>query len=180
LNTLLVDNNRAANIIRSLRSIFSEKHVVSSKVDLSDLIDAVLNITKPECIARNIQIILRLQPGLILQANAGEIQQVLLNLVNNSIQALENSSQGHKKLTIEGVHTDGAIQISVSDNGDGIEPHEQAHLFELLSSSKNKGMGLGLWLCKHIVTRHGGSIWFESNLGGGAKFLVQLPLNTQG
>lgn len=89
LNTLLVDNNRAANIIRSLRSIFSEKHVVNSKVDLSDLIDTVLDITKPECIARNIQIILRLQPGLILQANAGEIQQVLLNLVNNSIQALK-------------------------------------------------------------------------------------------
>ena len=180
LNTLLVDNNRAANIIRSLRSIFSEKHVVSSKVDLSDLIDAVLNITKPECIARNIQIILRLQPGLILQANAGEIQQVLLNLVNNSIQASENSSQGHKKLTIEGVHTEGGIQISVADNGDGITTDAQSQLFELLSSNKRNGMGLGLWLCKHIVTRHGGSIWFEPGPGGGAKFLVQLPLNTQG
>ncbi|ABP34301.1 sensor histidine kinase [Polynucleobacter asymbioticus] len=180
LNTLLVDNNRAANIIRSLRSIFSEKHVVNSKVDLSDLIDTVLDITKPECIARNIQIILRLQPGLILQANAGEIQQVLLNLVNNSIQALENSSQGHKKLTIEGVHTEGGIRISVADNGDGITTDTQSQLFELLSSNKRNGMGLGLWLCKHIVTRHGGSIWFESNLGGGAKFLVQLPLNTQG
>jgi signal transduction histidine kinase len=178
LNTLLVDNNRAANIIRSLRSIFSEKHVVSLKVDLSDLIDAVLNITKPECIARNIHIILRLEPSLVLQANAGEIQQVLLNLVNNSIQALENSSQGHKKLTIECVHNEGGIQISVADNGDGITADAQSQLFELLSSNKRNGMGLGLWLCKHIVTRHGGSIWFESNPGGGATFLIQLPLNT--
>jgi signal transduction histidine kinase len=180
LNTLLVDNNRAANIIRSLRSIFSEKHVVNSKVDLSDLIDTVLDITKPECIARNIQIILRLQPGLILQANAGEIQQVLLNLINNSIQALENSLRGHKKLTIEAVHTECGIQISVADNGDGITTDAQSQLFELLSSNKRNGMGLGLWLCKHIVTRHGGSIWFESNPGGGATFLIQLPQNTQG
>ena len=177
LNTLLADNERAANIIRSLRSIFSEKHVIHSEVNLADLIETVLNIAKPECIAKNIQITLRLEPHLVLQANAGEIQQVLLNLVNNGIQALENSSQEHKKLAIEAIHSEDGIEISIADNGDGISLDAQNQLFELLSSGKGNGMGLGLWLCKHIVTRHGGSIRFETNTDGGAKFLVYLPLS---
>ena len=180
LNTLLADNERAANIIRSLRSIFSEQHVDGTQVNIGDLLDAVLSITKPEIISKNIQIALRLEPGLVLQANGGEIQQVLLNLINNAIESLAGSSQAHKKLTIEGAHVGGGIRLSVTDNGDGIAPEAQKQLFELLSSGKSNGMGLGLWLCKHIVTRHGGLIWFEPNPDGGAQFLLELPLSIPG
>ena len=69
--------------------------------------------------------------------------------------------------------------VTVADNGDGIPEASQKQLFELLSSSKSSGMGLGLWLCKHIVTRHGGSIVFEPNPGGGAKFLVRFPVDSE-
>lgn len=175
--TLLADNQRAANIIRSLRSIFSDEEVSTSKIDLGDLVQVVLSITKPEVISKNIQVVMRLDSHLIAAANAGEIQQVLLNLINNAIQALVNSQKNDKKLVIDGKHVDGGVQISVTDNGGGISEEAQAHLFELLSSTKSSGMGLGLWLCKHIVTRHGGSIAFESNPGGGAKFLVRLPVD---
>jgi signal transduction histidine kinase len=176
--TLLADNQRAAGIIRSLRSIFSDEEVSISKIDIGDLVQAVLNIIKPEVGSKNIQVVLKLEPHLIAAANASEIQQVLLNLINNSIQALVNSQRADKRLTIDGKHSDGGVQISVADNGDGLSAEAQVHLFELLSSTKRTGMGLGLWLCKHIVTRHGGNIWFEANPEGGAKFLVQLPLRT--
>lgn len=178
LATLLADNQRAAGIIRSLRSIFSDEEVSSSKIDIGDLVQTVLNIIKPDVGSKNIQVILNLEPQLIAAANAGEIQQVLLNLMNNSIQALVNSQKVNKRLTIEGKHVDGGVQISVSDNGVGLSAEAQVHLFELFSSTKRTGMGLGLWLCKHIVTRHGGNIWFEANPEGGATFLVKLPSRT--
>jgi signal transduction histidine kinase len=175
LDTLLSDNQRAARIISSLRSIFSDGEVNTSQVNLGDLVQTVLNITKPELAAKNIQVALRLQPNLLASANASEIQQVMLNLVNNGIEALVASDCIDKRLTIEGGHSDAGVQISVADNGQGLSKESQSHLFELLSSTKGSGMGLGLWLCKHIVSRHGGSIWFESNPGGGAKFIFHLP-----
>ena len=175
LDTLLADNQRAANIIRSLRSIFSEEKVVATKVDVGELLQTVLNIAKAEITAQKIQIILQLESGLIANVTSGEIQQVLLNLINNAIQVLSASSRTDRVLSIEGRHVDGSIQISIADNGAGVSAEVQEHLFELLSSTKKSGMGLGLWLCKHIITRHGGTIWYESSPQGGAKFVFKLP-----
>jgi signal transduction histidine kinase len=178
LASLLSDNQRASRIIRSLRSIFSDGQVTGSRVDLADLIQTVLNIAKPEFTAKNIAVILRLDPNLGASANASEVQQVLLNLINNAIDALASASPIEKCITIEGVHTDAGVQISVADNGAGLSEEAQSHLFELLSSTKGSGMGLGLWLCKHIISRHGGSIRYEASSDGGAKFVFQLPYDT--
>ena len=175
LDTLLADNQRAANIIRSLRSIFSESEVATTEFEVGDLIANVLSITKPEIHSKNIQVALRVESDLVLNADSGEIQQVLLNLINNAIQALAASSQESKKITITAQRLNDGVQIAIADNADGIDEGTQEQLFELLTSTKSTGMGLGLWLCKHIVTRHGGQIRFESNEGGGAKFIVELP-----
>ena len=66
--------------------------------------------------------------------------------------------------------------MSIADNGSGMDSEIQGQIFELLSTTKGTGMGIGLWLCKHIVMRHGGSIWFESLPDKGATFFVSLPL----
>jgi signal transduction histidine kinase len=67
------------------------------------------------------------------------------------------------------------FEICVADNGVGVSVENQPHLFELLSGNKKTGMGLGLWLCQHIVTRHGGRISYEDAIGGGAQFRIFLP-----
>ncbi len=175
LNTLLADNQRAANVIRTLRSIFTDEKITTEKVDCGELIQTVLSIAKPELHAKNIQVVLRLEDSLYLSANRGELQQVVLNLVNNAIQALIPIERLDKQITIYGTHTDHGIEISVEDNGRGLSQEAEALLFELLSGTKKTGMGLGLWLCKHIITRYGGSIWFEVAPEGGAKFVFQLP-----
>ena len=172
---MLFRSQRAANIIRSLRSIFSESEVATTEFEVGDLIANVLSITKPEIHSKNIQVALRVESDLVLNADSGEIQQVLLNLINNAIQALAASSQESKKITITAQRLNDGVQIAIADNADGIDEGTQEQLFELLTSTKSTGMGLGLWLCKHIVTRHGGQIRFESNEGGGAKFIVELP-----
>ena len=176
LDSLLADNQRAASIIRSLRSVFADEKMASTKVNLAELIDLVLTIARPEIVKQNIQMVLKLEENLFITANKGELQQVLLNLVINAIDALNLTENSNKLITIRGQHSGAGVQISISDTGSGIDENVQAHMFELLSTTKGSGMGIGLWLCKHIVMRHGGSIWFESFPGKGTTFFVGLPV----
>ena len=176
LDSLLKDNRRAASIISSLRSVFADEKMASTRVDLAELIDLVLTIARPEIGKQNIQMVLQLEKNLFVTANKGELQQVLLNLVNNAIDALKSTEKLGKSIAIRGEHSTTGIQISIADTGSGIDEKVQAHMFELLSTTKGSGMGIGLWLCKHIVKRHGGSIWFESFPNKGTTFFVGLPI----
>jgi signal transduction histidine kinase len=176
LATLLSDNQRAANIIRSLRSIFSDAKIGLAQADVNSLIESVLQIAGPEIQAKNIQIIAKLNATMDINMNRGEIQQVILNLLTNAIQSLSESASTPKLLRVESIDVQGGVEISISDNGKGIPTEIQAHLFELLSdSNKRSGMGLGLWLCQHIISRHGGWIRYEDAPGGGARFTLFLP-----
>ena len=175
LDALQFDNQRAANIIRSLRSIFIEDDLVVSSVNVSDIALAVLDIVKPELKAKNIQIQCHVDHGLNVQIKSSEMQQIILNLVNNAVQALKSSGTINPLIIIDAIRKTGTTQISIRDNGPGISKENQANLFELLNSTKETGMGLGLWLCKHIITRYGGSIHYEDVPDGGARFVIQLP-----
>jgi signal transduction histidine kinase len=177
LDSLEEDNKRAATIVKSLRSIFTEGESNAREVQLSDLITKVLDIVKPELKSKNIQIQLRVDDGLVIRVNSAEIEQVILNLVNNAAQALANSGTLQRRIAIEAINTGKSVQLSVSDNAAGVPADFKSELFELLSTTKETGMGLGLWLCKHIVTRYSGSIHYEDAIGGGAKFIIELPLN---
>ena len=175
LDSLEHDNKRAATIVKSLRSIFTEGESNAQEVQLGDLIAKVLDIVKPELKSKNIQIQLRVDDGLVIKVNPAEIEQVMLNLVNNAVQALANAGTLQRRIAIEAIKAGQLVRLTVSDNGNGVPVEFKAHLFELLSTTKQTGMGLGLWLCKHIVTRYSGSIHHEDAIGGGAKFVVEFP-----
>jgi signal transduction histidine kinase len=175
LNALEEDNKRAATIVQSLRSIFTEGEPNAQKVRLGDLISKVLAIVKPELKSKDIQIQLRIDDGLMIRVNSPDIEQVILNLLNNTSQAFFNSEAYPRQITIEAIKTGKWVQLSVSDNGAGVPQEFKPQLFELLSTTKQAGMGIGLWLCKHIVTKYGGSIHYEDAFGGGARFVVELP-----
>lgn len=175
LDSLEHDNKRAATIVKSLRSIFTEAESNAQAVQLGDLISSVLDIVRPELKSKNIQIQLRVDDDLVVMVNPSEIEQVILNLLNNAIQALANSGTLQRRIAIEAIKTGKSVQLSISDNGTGVSLEFKPHLFELLSTTKQTGMGLGLWLCKHIVTRYEGSIQYEDGVGGGARFVIKLP-----
>ena len=180
LAALLSDNQRAATIIRSLRSIFSDGKLDIEQVELGELIETVLKITKPEIQSKNIQVILRLSSKSLVDVHRGEIQQVFLNLINNAIQALDISTVALRTLKVESYDVAGGIELLVIDNGPGIPAETKSHLFELLAGSdKKSGMGLGLWLCEHIISRHGGRISYQDAPGGGAQFTVFLPESSE-
>jgi signal transduction histidine kinase len=175
LDSLEADNHRAATIVKSLRSIFTEGESNTQEVQLGDLIANVLDVVRPELKSKNIQIQIRVDEDLLISVNSAEIEQVILNLLNNAIQSLANSGTLQRRIAIEAIKTGKLVQLSVSDNGTGVSLEFKSYLFELLSTTKQTGMGLGLWLCKHIVTRYGGSIYHEDAVGGGAKFVMELP-----
>ncbi|MEO0047369.1 MAG: hypothetical protein RLZZ410_328 [Pseudomonadota bacterium] len=175
LDSLEADNHRAATIVKSLRSIFAEGDSNAEEVELGSLIAKVLDIVTPELKSKNIQMQLRVDDDLIIKVNSAEIEQVILNLVNNASQALANSGTLQRRIAIDAYKVGNTIQLSVSDNGPGVPIAFKSHLFELLSTTKQTGMGLGLWLSRHIVTRYEGSILYEDGDSGGAKFIVELP-----
>jgi len=174
--TLLSDNERAASIIRSLKGIFSDQDVSVESVSFPNLLNSIVTILNPELKSKEIQLNLDIDPELSMRGNPDELRQILMNLLGNAIQALSEINTSPKIISVKGRYTFEGIEITVADNGVGIPDISQEALFELLTVSKTKGMGLGLWLCKHIVTRHGGRIFYRKAKEGGAEFVIILPL----
>ena len=175
LDSLETDNQRAATIVKSLKSIFSDSNSSTQLIQLRDAIAKVMEIVKPELKSKNIEIQIMVDEGLMVQVNSSEIEQVILNLLNNAIQSLANSGGLNPRVSIEAKEANQVIELSISDTGSGVPAEFKSQLFELLSTTKQTGMGLGLWLCKHIVTRYRGSIHHEDIAGGGARFVIRLP-----
>ena len=176
LGQLASDNLRASNIIKSLRDIFAGDTAITGQHDINALIKNVLSFTKQELSAHQIKINLELAPEVSAPISSNEIQQVLVNLLNNAINALANQNPTEGKLvTIQSSSTDQEIRVTISDNGPGISQEQKVQLFDIFSGATKSGMGLGLWLCNHIIRRHNGKIWFENMPTQGARFIITLP-----
>lgn len=179
LDDLERDNKRAATIVGSLRSIFTESGTKTKDVKVGQIIDSVLEIVNSDLMAKNIQVNLNVDQTLRVQIKDAEFQQVFLNLINNAVQSISSLGAVKGHIQIEATQNEEKAQISISDNGSGVPKEQQLGLFELLNTTKETGMGLGLWLCKHIITRYEGSIYYKDAVGRGAKFVIELPLFTK-
>ena len=179
LDDLERDNKRAATIVGSLRSIFTESGIKTKDVKVGQIIDSVLEIVNSDLMAKNIQVNLNVDQNLRVKIRDAEFQQVFLNLINNAVQSISSLGAVKGHIQIEATQNEEKAQISISDNGSGVPKEQQLGLFELLNTTKETGMGLGLWLCKHIITRYEGSIYYKDAVGRGAKFVIELPLFTK-
>ena len=108
-------------------------------------------------------------------ADRVQIQQVLLNLIRNAIEAMENRPVRH--LTIESRLDASMVVFAVADTGPGIDAAIEAELFQPFVTTKQEGMGIGLSVCRTIVEAHGGRLWVEENPGGGCIFLFTIPVD---
>ncbi len=143
-------------------------------IDASEVLLNLVPIIEVELKAKKIQLNLNIDKHIELKLNRTEFQQLILNILNNAIEALSTIDQEIKTITIEAKQTDEYTEISVSDNGPGISAPIRNGVFELLTGDKKAGMGLGLWLCSHIMQRHGGKICVEESAGGGAKLVMRF------
>jgi len=166
---------RAGQIIQRLRGFISrgetEKRIEAIPPLLQEAAELAAMGMKQRGVAIGVQPEV---PNVSILADKIQIQQVLLNLMRNAVEAV--SDQTHKKVELTVDREEDAVYISVVDNGPGLPDAVKAKLFEPFVSTKQTGMGVGLSICNTIVTAHGGRLWAEPNPGGGTIFRMTLPL----
>jgi len=170
------DNHRIARIVSTLRDIFRQEEIKASDIHLDELIEQIKPIITPQARDLKINLKFNLSVNQSIPLNGNEISQVIINLLNNSIEALSNANQENKEIQINTRVFGNYVELKISDNGPGVPDQLKSSIFDLMKTNKKQGMGLGLWLCKHIVERHQGRISYQASALGGAEFLIQLPI----
>ncbi len=170
------DAKRSGDVVQSLRSIFIKDGGVQEVIQVHEIVENALAIYKSELISKNIQIQIDLNEDQVIFCNKGHFLQVLLNLINNAMEALNSSDLANKLISLRGCYHAAQYVLEISDNGFGVSVEKQPHLFGLLSSDKSNGMGVGLWLCAYIMRNAGGKITYQDALGGGATFTLSFPM----
>jgi two-component system sensor kinase FixL len=172
---ILKDDRRAADIIRHMRRFLRSRELVNGAVDVNELVAETVRLVGVEAATRNVRV--RLEPHKELPCVVGDrvlLQQVMMNLVLNALEAMTQAPEDARWLTIRTGSYDGAVTIDVRDSGTGIPNEQLARLFEPFQSAKKDGLGIGLSITRAIVDAHGGRISAENNADGGATFHVAL------
>lgn len=174
----IVDNaHRAADIVGAIRALFGSKGGEATAIDLNELIRETLELVAVSLSSRRIAVALDLDealPQLMLQRQA--MQQVILNLVTNAIDAADEATAPRRVSIRSGVAADKDVEIAIADTGMGIPDGEADRIFDAFYTTKTHGTGMGLPLCRSIVEAHGGRVWAEPGPARGAVFLIRIPL----
>ena len=176
LDRIIADNQRASDIIVSLKQLFTSSVGRYEKVSLDQLVEKIGVIVMPIAKMNSITIHYSLNAPDEVDLCVGELQQVIINLCTNAIHALENVNHNDKKILIQTEQTSSSLRLMVIDNGTGIPDTMGNTIFDLMETSKSEGMGIGLWLSRHIVKRQGGALYFENQSHGGVAFIMELPV----
>jgi PAS domain S-box-containing protein len=172
------DDQRAGDVISGLRSLLKRRELELHPVRLSGLIAEVVALVRADARERGVRVEVSTAPGLPeVQGDRVHLQQVLLNLLINAMDALMGSRTGERLIAIDSVSApDGQVMVSVSDNGPGIPEELLSRLFEPFFTTKASGMGVGLAVSKNLIEAHQGKLWAENRPEGGAVFRFTVPM----
>ena len=171
------DGNRAADVIKRLRALFSNNGTAIESVDLNEATREVLALSSSELQRGGVLVRRELAEELpIVTGDRVQLQQVILNLVLNASEAMSQVYDRPRQLVIRtDRHNSDGVRLSVQDTGVGIEPSNVERLFDAFYTTKHDGMGVGLSVSRSIVERHHGRLWAEPNDGPGATFSFSIP-----
>jgi len=171
-------NQHALDIMRHMRRLLRRRSEVPvQEFDLNEVIADVLGILSPEAHKRNVSLTTsRPEHRLPVRADPVHLQQVVLNLAINGMDAMAHTDVDARRMTIETTLEGDWITVSVSDSGTGIPEGQLSKIFEPFYTTKPEGTGLGLSIARDIIERYGGKIWAEHRTGGGTIFMFSLPL----
>jgi PAS domain S-box-containing protein len=177
LERIIRDGNRASEVIKRIRSLLKNGKPARTPFPLEDMIGEIVALTEAEAQQRRVSLQTRLEPKLPhIVADRVQLQQVLLNLVMNSLDALSEVAERPRLLTIEArAESTDSITISVQDTGIGINPRRMKEIFEPFYTTKLEGLGLGLSISRSIIEAHGGRFEVRLNQGPGVRFSFTLP-----
>ncbi|WP_164857261.1 PAS domain-containing sensor histidine kinase [Sphingomonas crocodyli] len=175
LHDIVADTRRASEIITRIRSMATKHDPAPQPIAINDLIGDALLIVRHECLERGVAVRTAFADALpLVMADRIQLQQVIVNLAINAVQAMAERRGGDRHLIVTTQAAGGTILIQVDDSGPGIAAVDQDQIFSSFFTTKSGGMGMGLPICRSIVQAHGGRITAE-NRADGARFSVTLP-----
>jgi signal transduction histidine kinase len=173
------DDQRAGEVIRRMRALLRKQDIVKEPLKINEVAEEILNLLKIDAAER--KVVIKFEPTADLAEIRGDrihLQQVLLNLGLNAIEAMAATPVKERQLVIRTEPgSNGSVKIAVADSGPGIVDQQLSQLFEPFFTTKKDGLGMGLIIARTIVEAHGGRIWAENNPAGGATFYVTLPVS---
>jgi C4-dicarboxylate-specific signal transduction histidine kinase len=171
------DGHRAGEIITSLRGMFKKETQARKPIDINKLIFTVLAIVRHELQTHGVDLRTQLDESLpALEGDRVQLQQVVLNLVMNAIEAMQSAVP--RTLSIRScLSKPNFVHVAIEDTGTGIDPSNHDHIFNPMFTTKARGMGIGLSVCQSIVKSHNGRIWVTRGIEKGSIFQFELPTN---
>jgi signal transduction histidine kinase len=171
------DDKRAGNVIDRMRALYKRRSVTLNRLDLREVVEDTIAITRADAEARQVKITVQIPPQLPeAQGDRVHLQQVLLNLILNGMDAMTNIPKSRRLLVVRVSETKNSnLQVDVTDQGTGIAAEVAERIFEPFFTTKSNGMGMGLAISHSIIEAHGGDIWVDSKAGKGTTFTFILP-----
>jgi signal transduction histidine kinase len=175
---MIRDGHRASDVIQRIRALVQHTPPQQDWLDVNDMIQEVIALTRSEVHRQRISLQTQLAADLPrVRGDRVQLQQVLLNLLMNGIEALSGVNDRARELRISsGTHASHGMVVTVQDSGIGIDPEHVDRLFNAFFTTKPSGMGLGLAISRSIIEAHDGRLWASPNAGPGATFQFILPL----
>ncbi|HEX5325834.1 MAG TPA: ATP-binding protein, partial [Acetobacteraceae bacterium] len=162
-------------IVERVRDFLSRGDIRLSAVDLVQSARRIVAILADEARSRGVQVSIDARSLPAVAADQIQIEQVLMNLLRNAIDAAAEHRNGERRVRVDLRRLDGDIEVAIEDNGPGVSPDIAERLFEPFETSKPRGLGLGLPLSLRIIEAHGGRLWWDRTARAGARFVFRMP-----
>jgi C4-dicarboxylate-specific signal transduction histidine kinase len=178
LDCIVRDAYRASDVIYRIRGLLKEAPPKRERAEINGAIRDLLELTHAELTKNGVSVRTQFaEPSPVVQADRVGLQQVILNLIINAVEAMSSMREGARELQIcTGKAGSNAALVAVRDSGPGLDPKIVDHLFEAFYTTKVQGMGIGLAICRSIIDAHGGRMWAGANEPRGAVFQFTVPL----
>jgi signal transduction histidine kinase len=176
------DGTRATEIMTRIRALFNKRPLHKDALDINEVIREIITLAHGEALKNGVSLQTQLAEGLPpVQADRVQLQQVILNLIINAVEAMKDIGEGSRELFISsGKDPSGGVRVVVQDSGPGLPAEGLDRLFDAFYTTKTGGMGMGLSICRSIVEQHGGRIWPSRKSGPGATIQFTLPVEGAG
>jgi PAS domain S-box-containing protein len=171
------DTKRAADIIDRIRALVKKAPERKDDLKINEAISEVIELTRGEIFKNSVALRTKLAEALpLIQGDRVQLQQVMLNLIVNAVEAMSQTREGRRELLISSQSEADCILVAVRDSGPGLPEAALARAFEAFYTTKSNGLGMGLSICRSIVEAHGGRLWATANVPIGAVFQFTIPV----
>ena len=180
LTAIVADTKRAGDVIRNLRDLYREQKGDVAPVDIKEVVADTVKLFHSELVLQHIVLTQQIPPSVpVVEGNRIQLQQVLVNLTLNGIEAMRNLPDEDRDLLLAAEDAGDEVRVWLEDRGPGIDEDRIAHIFEPLATWKTGGTGMGLAVSNAIVQSHGGTMWAENLPRGGARVGFDLPVRKE-